>query len=49
MELIIGIIKLIMVAVGAVFALIVAGLIGLSMLMIIGWFLSLWEDRDGAD
>lgn len=49
MELIIGIIKLIMVAVGAVFALIVAGLIGLSMLMIIGWFLSLWEDRDGVD
>ena len=49
MELIIGIIKLIMVAVGAVFALIVAGLIGLSMLMIIGWFLSLWEYRDGVD
>ena len=49
MELIIGIIKLIMVAVGAVFAMIVTGLIGLSMLMIIGWFISLWEDRDGID
>lgn len=49
MELIIGIIKLIMVAVGVVFAMIVAGLIGLSMLMIIGWFISLWEDRDGID
>ena len=49
MELIIGIIKLVMVAVGAVFTLIVAGLIGLSMLMIIGWFISLWEDRDGID
>lgn len=49
MELIIGIIKLVLVAVGAVFALIVAGLIGLSMLMIIGWFISLWEDRDGID
>lgn len=49
MELIIGIIKLIMVVVGAVFAMIVAGLIGLSMLMIIGWFISLWEDRDGVD
>ena len=49
MELIIGIIKLVMVAVGAVFATIVAGLVGLSMLMIIGWFISLWEDRDGID
>lgn len=49
MELIIGIIELIMVVVGAVFAAIVAGLIGLSMLMIIGWFISLWEDRDGID
>jgi len=49
MELIVGIIKLIMVAVGAVFATAVAGLIGLSMLMIIGWFISLWEDRDGID
>jgi len=49
MELIIGIIKLVMVAVGAVFAMIAAGLVGLSMLMIIGWFISLWEDRDGID
>ena len=49
MELIIGIIKLIMVVVGAVFAMIVTGIIGLSMMMIIGWFISLWEDRDGID
>lgn len=49
MELIIGIIKLVVVAVGAVFAMIVAGLVCLSMLMIIGWFISLWEDRDGID
>lgn len=49
MELIIGIIKLVLVAVGAVFAMIVAGLVSLAMLMIIGWFISLWEDRDGID
>lgn len=49
MEMIIGIIELIMVTVGAVFAMIVAGLIGLSMLMIIGRFISLWEDRDGIN